>query len=369
MTENFDLVIVGGGPAGLAAAIGARMQGLTVAVLDQRHPPIDCACGEGIMPDGIARLHSLGVTLPAEGSSAFRGIRYIDGDTVAEGFFPRASGYGVRRTHLHRALVDRAEAVAVDLRWGTKVIGLQADHVESSRGRVFGRFLIGADGRLSRIRKWAGLDRGPARGARFGIRRHFSIKPWTDLVEVHWTDGCEAYVTPVGPDTVGVALLWPQRATSFDQLLALFPRLVDRLDGAPAASTDRGAGPLEQRSRSVVRGNLALLGDASGSLDAITGEGMTLAFHQAHALVAAIQGGDLSSYAAAHRQLRREARFVTSLVLFAEGRPRLRRRMVRALAADPALFSRFLEILVSRLPLSSLGVGGVFRLARHLVAS
>jgi flavin-dependent dehydrogenase len=368
MAENFDLVVVGGGPAGLAAAIGARMQGLTVAVLDQRHPPIDCACGEGIMPDGVARLHSLGVTVPAEGSSPFCGIRYIDGDIVAEGFFPRASGYGIRRTHLHRALVDRAEAVAVDLRWDTKVTGLQGDCVESSHGRVFGRVLIGADGRLSHVRKWAGLDRGPARGARFGIRRHFSIKPWTDLVEVHWTDGCEAYVTPVGPGTVGVALLWPRQATSFDQLLAKFPRLADRLDGAPVESTDRGAGPLEQRCRAVVRGNLALLGDASGSLDAITGEGLTLAFHQAHALVAAIQAGDLESYAVAHRQLRRGARFVTSLILFAERRPRLRRRMVRALAADPSLFSRFLEIQVNRLPLSNLGVGGVFRLARHLMA-
>ena len=369
MAENLDLVVVGGGPAGLAVAIGARMQGLTVAVLDQRHPPIDRACGEGIMPDGIARLHSLGVTPPPEGSSPFRGIRYIDGGTVAEGFFPGSPGYGIRRTQLHRVLVDRAEAAGVDLRWDTRVTGLQTDHVETSEGPVFGRFLIGADGRLSRIRKWAGLDRGPARGARFGIRRHFTIKPWTDLVEVHWTDGCEAYVTPVGPGTVGVALLWPQQATTFDQLLGLFPRLADRLQGAPVESTDRGAGPLEQRCRAVVRGNLALLGDASGSLDAITGEGLTLAFHQAHALVAAIQAGDLKSYADAHRRLRREARFVTRLVLFAEGRPRPRRRMVRALAADPPLFSRMLEILVTRLPLSSLGVGGVFRLARHLVAS
>ncbi len=369
MAENFDLVIVGGGPAGLAAAIGARLQGLTAAVIDRRHPPIDCACGEGIMPDGIARLHSLGVTPPPEGSAPFRGIRYIDGDTVAEALLPGAAGYGIRRTHLHRALVDRAEAVGVDLRWDTKVTGLGSDHVESSGGSVFGRFLIGADGRLSRVRMWAGLDRGPARGARFGVRRHFRITPWTDLVEVHWVDGCEAYVTPVGPGTIGVALLWPRRAASFDQLLALFPRLSDRLRGAPVESSDRGAGPLEQRCRAVVRGNLALLGDASGSLDAITGEGLTLAFHQAHALVAAVRAGDLRPYSAAHRQLRRDARFLTGLVLFAEGRPRLRRRMVRALAADPLLFSRFLEILVTGLPLSSVGAGGVLRLARNLVAS
>ena len=217
------------------------------------------------------------------------------------------------------------------------------------------------------MRKWAGLDRGPAPEARFGIRRHYTLKQWTDFVEVYWADGCEAYVTPVGPASVGVAILWHKQATSFDQLLTLFPRLKDRLGDAPVESTDRGAGPLEHRSRGVVSNNLALLGDASGSLDAITGEGLTLSFHQAHALVAAIQSGDLASYATDHRKLRREARLVTGLVLFAEGRPRLRRRMVKALAAEPALFSRFLQILVTKAPLSSLGAGGAFRLARHLV--
>ena len=346
MAHVYDVVIVGGGPAGLAAASEAQMAGLSVVVCDRSRPPIDRACGEGIMPDGIARLRSLGVEPPAEGSSPFRGVRYIDGDTVAEGLFPDCPGYGIRRTFLHGALVDRAEAVGVDLRWQTEVSALNTDHIETSQGRISGKFFIGADGRHSMMRKWAGLDRGPAAGARFGLRRHFAIKPWTDLVEVYWVDGCEAYVTPVGPGMVGVAILWHKQAASFDQLLALFPRLGSLLQGAPAASTDRAAGPLEQRCRAVVRNNLALLGDASGSLDAITGEGLTLAFHQAHALVEAIVSGDLTSYAAAHRKLRREAGFVTGLVLFAEGRPRLRRRMVRALAAEPALFSRFLEILV-----------------------
>jgi len=364
----YDLVIVGGGPAGLAAAIEAQMAGLSAVVLDRSRPPIDRACGEGIMPDGIERLRSLGVEPPAEGSSPFRGIRYIDGDTVAEGLFPDVVGYGIRRTHLHQALVDRAEAVGVELRWDTEATGLLDDQIQTSEGPVYGRFLVGADGRHSRMRKWAGLDRGPAPGARFGIRRHFAIKPWTDLVEVYWADGCEAYVTPVGPATVGVAILWHKQATSFDQLLGLFPRLESQLKGAPVSSADRGAGPLENRSDGVVSNNLALLGDASGSLDAITGEGLTLAFHQAHALVDAILSGNLTPYVAAHSRLRREARLVTSLVLFAEARPRLRRRMVRALAAEPALFSRFLEILVDRLPVSSLGAGGVFRLARRLVA-
>src|ERR1022692_2180287 len=56
-----DLFVIGGGPAGLAAAIAARLKGLNVTLADGARPPIDKACGEGLMPDGLAALRSLGV--------------------------------------------------------------------------------------------------------------------------------------------------------------------------------------------------------------------------------------------------------------------------------------------------------------------
>ena len=110
-----DLAIVGGGPAGLATAIEARLAGLSVAVLDRRRPPLDKACGEGLMPDAVSRLAALGVEVAGR---PFRGIRYLDGATAAEGTFPGPPGMGVRRTALHAALVRRAEEVGVALRWG-----------------------------------------------------------------------------------------------------------------------------------------------------------------------------------------------------------------------------------------------------------
>jgi len=61
-----DVVVVGGGPAGLAAAIAARLQGLRVVVLEAAHPPIDKVCGEGIMPEALAALRRLGVHLTPE---------------------------------------------------------------------------------------------------------------------------------------------------------------------------------------------------------------------------------------------------------------------------------------------------------------
>lgn len=379
-----DLLIVGGGPAGLAAAIGARLAGLSATVVDRARPPIDKACGEGLMPDGVAALRRLGVEPASLGGWPFRGIRYLDEAAGAEaagaeaaGTFPAGAGLGLRRTRLHAALVHRAEEVGVDLRWGVAARGLREEGgrfaVDTDDGPLAGGVVVAADGLRSRLRRWAGLDGRPARRRRFGVRRHFHLRPWGDEVEVWWADDCEAYVTPAGAEEVGVAILWSpgeREGTGgrggFDALLARFPRLAARLAGAPAASRDRGAGPFHQRARAVRRGNLLLVGDAGGYLDAVTGEGLALAFHQAAALVEAVAAGDLGRYPAACRRLRRLPDATTALLLAVERRPRLRHRMVRALAAEPALFSRLLGVHARSLPLSDFGMRGAVRLAREL---
>ena len=358
-----DVVIAGGGPAGLATAIRARQAGFEVVVLDAAGPTIDKACGEGLMPDGVEVLASLGVELEAVETRAFHGIRYVDGDLVAEGRFPGAPGLGIRRTALHQALSRRAAQTGVDLRWGTRVLGLAEGGFATDGGVVTGRWLVGADGRTSRVRRWAGLDGRKAKRRRIGLRRHYAIEPWTDLVEVSWHDRCEAYVTPVGDRLVGVAMLFEGGPNDFGALLAQFPKLQERLFGAPVASTDRGAGPLEQRCRRVVSGNLAVVGDAAGYLDAITGEGLALAFHQATAVVAAILEGDLGGYRLAHRRIVRYPTAVTRLLLEVERRPRLRRRVMRSLSCDPSLMSRFLALKMRRDGPRLLGSGGLLPLS------
>jgi flavin-dependent dehydrogenase len=364
--------MVGGGPAGLATAIGARLAGLEVTVLDRARPVIDKACGEGLMPDAAAHLQALGVEIPPGESFPFRGIRYIDGDVMAEGTFPRAAGLGVRRLALHQTLIRRAEQVGVRLIWGTTVKGLPPGPpyagVETEDGLVRARWIAAADGLRSRLRQQAGLAGSPAPVRRFGVRRHFALAPWSDFVEVSWGPECEAYVTPVSPEQIGVALLWSGGPSDFDTLLSRFPALRKRLVGAPVASRDRGAGPLHQRVRGVVHGNLALVGDAAGYLDAITGEGLAVAFHEAAALVQSVHTGNLALYAAAWRRINRLPNAMTSLVLFLERRPRLRARAVRALAAEPALFSRLLGIHARTLPPRGLGIDGALRLAWRLVA-
>jgi flavin-dependent dehydrogenase len=361
-----DLLVVGGGPAGLATAVRARLAGLSVIVLDRSRPPIDKACGEGLMPDAVARLREIGVE---PRGMPFRGIRYFDDEAMAEGLFPHAGGLGVRRTELHQALVRRAEEVGIDLRWGVKAEGLGAGGVETDQGTFAARWIVGADGLRSHVRGWAGLDGGEGPLRRFGVRRHFAMAPWSDFVEVYWGPACEAYVTPVGEREVGIAMLWSGRKADFGDLLESLPSLWSRVAGAPVVSRDRGAGPLHQRVRTVRRGNVALVGDAAGYLDAITGEGLAVALHESAALVEAMLGEDLGRYEAACRRINRLPNFMTSLVLALEKRPRLRARAIRALAAEPALFSRLLGIHARTLPPRRLGVEGALRLAWRLVAA
>lgn len=339
-----DVVVAGGGPAGLAAAIACRRRGLEVVVLERGRPPIDRPCGEGLMPEGVAVLARLGVELDGSVGCRFQGIEWVDGEVRAAGRFAQGPGRGVRRTALHRLLAERAAAEGVELRWGSTVRGLRSDGLDTDHGPCPARWVVGADGRASRVRRWAGLDGAQRRRRRVGLRRHLAIAPWSEMVEVHWGPGVEAYVTPVAPDMVGVAVMAADACGGFDAILARLPALADRLHGATVASRDAGAGPFGRPAAAVHRGRVLLVGDAAGSLDPITGEGLGLAFRQAELLAAALQGGRPQAYAAGCRTLRRSPELLNRLVLLLVERPRLRRRVLRALAADEALFGRLLAL-------------------------
>ena len=348
------VIVIGGGPAGLAAAIAARLAGFRAVVVERRRPPIDKACGEGIMPDGVESLARLGVRLPAGAVFQFGGIRYVESGTVATGCFHGVPGIGVRRTVLHDALRQRAEDLGVDLLWGRAVRRITADgvrlddgagddEVACPNGVLGGGFIVAADGQGSPLRRALGLDL-PPRHRRFGLRRHYAVGPWSDFVEVHWANGLEAYVTPVGTRHVCVAMLAGDPALRFDEALSRFPEVARRLAGARALGEMRGGPSVFRRARAVVRGNVALLGDASVSLDAISGAGVTLALHQALALGRALKAGDLSIYEREHRSLMRPPWMMTRLMLSIHDRARLRRPVLGLLAAAPAMFSLLLAL-------------------------
>ena len=335
-------VVVGAGPVGLVAALYAKRAGLEVSVLEQRRRlPLDKACGEGLMPGGVELLDELGVRIEDDGWAPFTGVRWISGDVVAEGTFPHGVGRGIRRTFLHQGLWRAVVDAGIPVRLGVEVTGWDGAHLETSDGVLEPTHVLGCDRLHSRLRRWSGLVAGPGPVARFGLRRHVRGVPWTDKVEVYWGDGAEAYVTPAGPERIGIAMLWSGEKLRFDGLLKRFPRLRDRVVHMPQDSQDQGAGPLHQRVHGVEKGRLMLVGDASGYLDAITGEGMSLGFQQARAAVQAIGSG---GYTRAHRDLVRQPVALMRLLLFAQRRPALRRAVIRALSWSPGLFGQLLHL-------------------------
>jgi flavin-dependent dehydrogenase len=378
-----DVLVVGGGPVGLATAICCARHGLSVTVAEPRVGPVDKACGEGVLPAAVQRLAALGV---APDGHPLRGIRYLDARHQADAPFRHGHGLGVRRTVLHAALAERAAELGITV-IPHRVSGFDRHPGHVTAAGIEARYLVAADGLHSTIRRVlerespdgngpgggaragtsgtgtagraasgtgtspAGISRiGPGRHPappRYGLRRHYGIPPWTDLVEVYWSPGAEAYVTPVSPDNVGVALLFakPPRDLSpagsgrgtrdvagtdgdYEARLAAFPALLDRLGGAPPASEVRGAGPLRHDVTRRVYGRVLLVGDASGYLDALTGEGIGVGLAQADALAHCLAADRPEQYERAWRRVSGPAWRFTAGVLWSRNQPLLGPRIV-----------------------------------------
>jgi menaquinone-9 beta-reductase len=343
-----DVFIVGGGPVGLAAAIAMRMKGFEVCVADGVKPPIDKACGEGLMPDSIEALGALGVEVGEADGQPFRGIRFIESACSVDASFPGGKGIGVRRTVLHQKLASRAADCGVSMLWNTPVTGICVEGVAVKGGVVGAKWIIGADDSNSRVRKWAGLEAHREHKRRFALRRHFQLKPWTDCMEVYWGRNVQAYVTAVGGEEVCVVIISRKPGIPMEKALREFPELASRFDGAEPASADRGAVTAMHSLKRVCRGRVALIGDASGGVDAITGDGLCLGFRQAGALAKALQEDNLQAYNAAHRRLARRPRLMGRLLLALGGRPALRKRVLQTLSGEPDIFRRLLAVHVGK---------------------
>jgi flavin-dependent dehydrogenase len=346
MVQRTDVFVIGGGPAGLAAAIAARKKGFRVTVADGAQPPIDKACGEGLLPDTLAALRALGVEVCAAEGYAVRGIRFLGAGCEVAARFPAGHGIGMRRPALHEKLVEEARACGVSLLWKTPVHGICAEGVEVAGKVVAAKWIIGADGIRSRVRRWSRLDAHTKHECRYAFRRHYRVRPWSDFMEIYWGENAQAYVTPVGEEEVCVVLISRQQGKRFVSLDAEFPQLALRVRQAAHASTERGAITVMQQLKHVYRGRVALIGDASGSVDAITGEGLCLSFRQASALAEALEAGDLSRYQNAHRRLARRPTFMGRVMLLLDGRTAVRERAMRALASDADVFARLLAVHV-----------------------
>jgi flavin-dependent dehydrogenase len=358
----WDIVVVGGGPAGLAVAIVAAEQGLSVIVIERRDSSPDKACGEGVLPPGVRALERLGVADRFDRSTSypFAGIRFIQEDgSSAESQMP-VSGLGIRRTLLVDALAQRAEELGAVLQHRCSVLRVRADAnaneaiVYTTNGKIFGRLVVAADGLNSQLRKASGLDAPPSRRRRLALRQHYKIRPWTNFVEVYLDDRGEAVVTPVSDESVGINFVWEDGVIEQPRIPILkgrFSALIARLGDAPPISSIRGAGPMARGATRRNSDRMVLVGDAAGFVDSISGDGLSIAFNSALILgkhLPEILKHDatrqsMQAYEREARRLYRGYWLVTNGLLMVARHPRARRTIINSLRRHPGMFRELMS--------------------------
>jgi flavin-dependent dehydrogenase len=322
-----------------------------------------------LLPEAVAALRHLGVDLAPATPIPFAGIRFSDEHASASARFPRGTAFGVRRTILHRLLVNSAVAAGVSVVWGARVSAFEGVGARVNGEWIRCFWLIGADGQQSSVRRFAKLGRGLRGPARFGFRRHYAVAPWTDLVEVHWAKRCQMVITPTGAEEICVSLFASDPHLRIDGALQEFPAVARRLRGAQHASAEAGAITSLGRARRVTRGTIALVGDASGTVDGIAGQGLSLAFQQAQALGEALGRGDLSHYESAHRRIMRNAARMTRLLLLMSASAAIRRKAMRLFAAHPAAFSNLISIHAGQAAPDALGAAEILDLGWRVLCA
>ncbi|MGA7986984.1 MAG: NAD(P)/FAD-dependent oxidoreductase [Candidatus Dormiibacterota bacterium] len=367
------VAVVGGGPSGATTGILLARRGHRVTLFDRARFPRDKACGEGLMPPGVAVLRRLGLyeAVVATGARPLQGVTYQleGGDPAATAPFPNgpdgepAPGLGIRRTTFDAVLVDalRREP-AVTLREGDRVTGLVSDPsgavagVSAGGKAVAATVVIGADGLHSSVRWWAGLTTPAATGGRYGLAGHWRIDARDRTgIRVTFCAGHEWYEAPVGPDTLLVSVLTRRASTPITArtYAAAARAAIPSIRDAELVAGPLGAAQFRQRARAVSGGRVFLVGDAAGYDDPTTGEGLAIGMLLAERLALHVDGlltGRLSSSDAARRYARDHARLVrdrhrlTRLALLMAGAPWLSRRAIARAATDPSALTKLLGI-------------------------
>jgi len=379
----WDALIVGASVSGAALAIHLARRGRRVLLLDKARFPRDKPCGEGIMPQGAAALRDLGVldALVRRGAQRFRGIRYYagaPGAAPAIGVFPEVKGehegLAVRRTLLDAVLLDKArESPLVAAREGAAVERLLRDGDGTVRGvrlasgeEIRARVTVGADGARSRIRRQLGLERESGMRPRYAVVGHLRHAPLPPaeraFVDVTLAPDCEAYLTPVSRDETGVAILCEKphmdafagrRDERFREILRALPSMPTWAKEAEVLGPTLACGPLAQIPRRLTADGALLVGDAAGFIDAITGEGLSIALETvpaaARAIDRALARGDVSAralapYEARRRAIAREPERLTRMVLLLASHKPLAGAAIAFLRARPGLFGRLLGV-------------------------
>jgi flavin-dependent dehydrogenase len=329
-----EVVIVGGGPAGAAAALFLRQQGVDVLLLEAARFPRDKICGEGVSPEAWRLLRAMGAAedVARLAPRPLRGMRVIAPDgTVFEGVYRRGgetlTGFAVRRTRLDATLLDAARRAGAEVREGARV----AEAVRSAGGvtgvrmqdgeSIRARFVLGCDGRWGACARAVGGLRGSRFFRRFALRLHLEgVAGLGSVGEMHVGRGGYCGIAPLSDTSANVAFVLDASAFAAaagrledfarETLAQRFPAVAARCRDAKWLGPPRAIGPLAVSVPRRALPGLLLLGDAAGFYDPFTGEGVTLALRSAELAVGPVVDalhGRVSSAAAAARYEREYA--------------------------------------------------------------
>jgi flavin-dependent dehydrogenase len=343
---TYDAVVVGGSVAGATAARELARRGLSVALLEKARFPRPKACGEGLLPQGVARLQETGLDIPGV---PVRGIRYVSPSGVtAEAEFPLGRGYVVRRERFDEFLF-RAAAETPGVR------AFEGTAYEPERWRA--RWVVGADGLRSLFHRRPEFPTSPPAVRRVGLSAHVrGLEVDRERVEVVVHEGGEVYLAPSEGDEALVACLYrqeqvPPGTTAGDRMMSTLLSLEvlrGRVRGLAFTTPCLAAAPLGLRAGAVAAGNVLLVGDAAGTPDPVTGEGMSLAVLSARAAAEAIAAGRPQDYERERRRLAAGADWLGRWMLRVTRYPAIADRVIGALVEAPDLFTKLLQIAVGQ---------------------
>jgi len=165
--------------------------------------------------------------------------------------------------------------------------------------------------------------------------------------------------TPVAVDEVCVSVLSRDSRLRLRHALPQFSELAAKFRDATPLTKELGDTTSLTRLRAVTRGHVALVGDASGTVDAITGHGLSLAFQQSLALADAFEHATLATYESAHRKIALMPAIMTRLMLLMDRNAWIRARALRLFEFNPRLFAKLLAIHSGDAPLSEVRMGEI----------
>ncbi|MEV4665567.1 geranylgeranyl reductase family protein [Micromonospora echinofusca] len=375
--DEFDVVVVGAGPAGSAAALAARRAGASVLLLDRSDFPRDKACGDGIAAHALDVLDELGVPDAVAGYAPLPALRLVGpgGGTVARAL-PRPA-YTVPRKVFDARLVAAAVAAGARLRrHAVRHVEVRDDRVVLDGG-LAARAVVGADGAGSVLRRALGHRPNPDRHLALAIRGYAPALtgPPEQLIVTsapRWP--AYAWSFPIGDGRANVGYGEVLRGEPLSRA-----HLVDRLGALlpgtdPARVTDLRAHhlPLSTHRPAPGQGRLVLAGDALSLINPFTGEGIFYALLSGALAGAAAAGSPEQAarrYAATlRRRLGTHLRH-SSVAAWLARRRQVVDAAVRAARRDDRVYRTVVELGLGdgRLDARTLGMIGIGLSARERI--